>query len=103
MDTMKLHAAAPTVEPVQLSDVCHYAELILASIEGEQREADEWEADDLMRALGFLQIGWKAAAVVALQRAIEPPARRAPGWNDGRPRPTIREMRSAFTEFRNRV
>ncbi len=103
MDTMKLQAAAPVGESVQLSDVCHFAEVILATIEGEQREADEWEADDVIHALGLLQIGWKAAAVAALLRAIEPPERRAPGWNDGRPRPTIREMSSAFTEFRNRL
>ena len=102
MDTMKLHAAAPTVEPVQVSEVCHYAEVILASIQAEQREPDEWEAGDLISALGYLQIGWKAAAVVALLRAIEPPAHRAPGWNDGRPRPTGRELSAAFTEFRNR-
>lgn len=50
---------------------------ILAGLDGERRDPDRWEAENLAAAIGFLLSDWYHAGITAAIKALAPPNERA--------------------------
>lgn len=51
--------------------------MILAELDGENRDPDRWEAENLAAAIGFLLSDWYYAGITIAIKALAPPNERA--------------------------
>ena len=74
---------------------------ILDAISSEDREPDNWEAQDIAAAIGYVAVGWNHAALASGQHALTPPEERAPDPpNLGGDVPAARHLRDALDYVR---
>lgn len=73
-----------------------YIDDVLAAIEEDDREPDEWEAQHLCAALGAISSRMYRASAGYTDKAIEPPERREGDWARIETTPSLRAIREGL-------